>query len=114
MFHQVKVFNINQFSLVIIFVGGNDASIGSDTEYFEERYEQVIQYLKQVYSLCKIYLCNVCPRSDTDISDVNEAIHRICQHNGIHVIDLNEAFYDKHGAIIGRYNADDSIHFSAS
>ena len=114
MLHQVKVFNINQFSHVIIFVGGNDASSGSDTEYFEERYEQVIQYLKQVYGLCKIYLCSVCPRSDTDISDVNEAIHRICQHNGIHMIDLNEAFFDKHGAIIGRYNADDSIHLSAS
>ena len=113
-FHQVKVFNINQFSHVIIFVGGNDASSGSDTEYFEERYEQVIQYLKQVNSSCKIYLCSVCPRSDTDTSDVNEAIHRVCQHNDIHMIDLNKAFYDKHGAIVGRYYADDSIHLSAS
>lgn len=114
LFNQAKVFNIKQFSHVIIYVGGNDASSGTDTEYFEERYEQVIQYLKQVNSSCKIYICNVCPRRDTDTSDVNEAIHRVCQHNDICMIDVNKAFYDKRGTIIGRYYAEDSIHLSAS
>ena len=52
-FNQSTVFNISRFSHVILYVG---ASSNSDMEYFEERYEQVIQYFKKENSDCHIYL----------------------------------------------------------
>ena len=62
---QIKVYDITKFSLVILYVGGNDASNGTDVEYFEEKYDQVIQHIKESNKNCKIILCLSCPRGDT-------------------------------------------------
>ena len=113
-FDQTNIFNMNQFSEVIIFVGGNDASNGTDIEYFEELYEQVILNLKQVNDACQIYLCNVSPRRDTDTAEVNQAVHRLCQEHNLTMVDINKAFYDKQGKIIERYYGEDLIHLSSS
>ena len=113
-FDQSNIFNMSQFSEVILFVGGNDASNSNDMEYFEELYEQVILNLKQVNDTCQIYLCNMTPRSDTDVSEVNQAIHRLCQEHNLTLVDINKAFYDRQGKIIERYYGDDLIHMSTS
>lgn len=113
-YDQVNVFNMNQFSQVIIFVGGNDASSGTDIEYFEELYEQVIQNLRQANGTCQIYLCNICPRDDADTTYVNEVIHRLCQEHNLSIVDINKSFYDRKGNIIERYYAEDFIHLSVS
>ena len=113
-FDQANIFNMNQFSEVIKFVGGNDASNGTDMEYFEELYEQVILNLKQVNDTCQIYLCNMSPRSDTDTTEVNQVIDRLCEEHNLTMVDINKAFYDKRGKIIERYYGDDLIHLSTS
>ena len=38
--NHMKVYDLKQFSSVIIYVGGNDAANGSDPELFEEMYDQ--------------------------------------------------------------------------
>ena len=113
-FDQSNMFNMSQFSEIILFVGGNDASNGTDIEYFEELYEQVILNLKKANNTCRIYLCNMSPRSDTDVSEVNQAIHRLCQEHNLTMVDINKSFYDRQGRIIERYYGDDLIHLSTS
>ena len=103
-----------RFLFCQVYVGGNDASSGTDIEYFEELYDQVIQNLKEINSSCKIYLCNASPRGDTDVSDVNKVIHRLCQQHNITMVEVNKEFYNSQGLIIGCYNDDDSIHLSVS
>ena len=71
---QIKVYDMKSFSNVIISIGGNDASNGSDLAYFKELYEQVIQHIKQSNDKCQIYLCNICPRADTCVGDINDII----------------------------------------
>ena len=68
--NKVKVFDLAQFSHIVFYVGGNDASNRSDIEYFEEVYERVISHIKQKNSSCKIFMCNSCPRGDTSTSEV--------------------------------------------
>ncbi|MEW8548504.1 MAG: GDSL-type esterase/lipase family protein [Candidatus Thiodiazotropha sp.] len=111
---KVKVFDLTQFSHVVIYVGGNDASNHSDIEYFEEVYERVISHIKQINNTCKIILCNSCPRGDTCTAEVNEVIQRLSNYHLTGLIDLNKAFHDSHGKIIDRYYVSDSIHLSAS
>ena len=113
-FDQSNMFNMSQFSEVILFVGGNDASSGTDIEYFEELYEQVILNIKKANNTCRVYLCNMSPRSDTDVSEVNQAIHRLCQEHNLTMVDINKSFYDRQGRIIGRYYGDALIHLSIS
>ena len=59
---QMKVYDLKKFSHVVLYVGGNDASSGSDIEYFKEMYDQMIQYVKESNNQCKIILCSSCPR----------------------------------------------------
>ena len=113
-FDQSNIFDMSKFSDVIIFVGGNDASKGADMEYFEELYEQVILNLKKDSEACKIYLCNMSPRSDADTVEVNQVIHRLCQEHSLTMVDINKAFHDKRGKVIERYYGDDLIHLSTS
>ena len=70
----MKVYDIKKFSHVIVYVGGNDASSGTDIEYFEEMFDQLIQYIKEANNQCRVILCNTCPRGDTSTSEVNDII----------------------------------------
>ena len=63
---------------------------------------------------CQIYLCNMSPRSDTDTTEVNQVIDRLCEEHNLTMVDINKAFYDKRGKIIERYYGDDLIHLSTS
>ena len=111
---QIKVYDIRKFSHVIVYVGGNDASNGTDIEYFEEMFDQVIQHIKGANHQCKIILCTSCPRSDTSTSDVNDIIQTLAQHHNISFINQNKAFHDRHGHIIAGYYDTDGIHLSPS
>ena len=111
---QIRVYDIRKFSHVIVYVGGNDASSGIDIEYFEEMFDQVIQYIKESNSQCKIHLCLTCPRGDTSTKEVNDIILSLAQHYGIGLIDQDRAFHNKHGNIITGYYDTDNIHLSTS
>ena len=40
----------------------------------EEKYEQLLNYFKEKSPETNIYLCSLCPRVDTLVSDINEII----------------------------------------
>ena len=111
---QIKVYDIMKISHVIIYVGGNDASNGTDIEYFEERYDQLLQFIKESNSQCKILMSNSCPRGDTSTSDINDIIQALAEYHGAKFIDQYKAFHDRHGNIIEGYYDTDSIHLSSS
>ena len=111
---QVKVYDIRKFSHLIIYIGGNDASSGTDIEYFEHKYDQLIQYIKDTNEKCKIVLCNICPRGDTSTSEMNDIISTLADHHGACVIDQDKAFHNKYGKVIENYYDNDCIHLSSS
>ena len=113
-FTQIKVYDITKFSHVIIYVGGNDASNGTDIEYFEERYDQLLQFIKESNSQCKILMSNSCPRGDTSTSDINDIIQALAEYHGAIFIDQYKAFHDRYGNIIQGYYNTDGIHLSSS
>ena len=69
---------------MIKYVGGNEASNGTDIEYFEEVYDQTIQFIKETNNQCQIILFNSCQRGDTCISKVNGIIRSLAEYH--HVI----------------------------
>lgn len=112
--NHMKMFDLNQFSTVIIYVGGNDAANGSDPELFEEKYDQLIRHIKGVNSQCQIFLCNLCPRGDTSTSEVNDLIKSLTEEHQIVMIDVDKTFHDSRNNVIRRYYDSDSIHLSSS
>ena len=111
---QMKVYDISKFSHVIMYVGGNDASSGTDIEYFEEMYDRLIQHIKEASCHCKIILCNSCPRGDTSTTELNDIIQTLAEHHGTSLIDQDKAFHDRHGNLIHGYYDTDRIHLSSS
>ena len=112
--NHMKVYDLKQFSAVIIYVGGNDAANGADPEFFEEKYDQLIRHIKGVNNQCQIFLCNMCPRGDTSTSEVNDLIKSLSEEHQIVMIDVDKSFHDSHNNIIRRYYDSDSIHLSSS
>ena len=111
---QVKIYDIRKFSHLIIYIGGNDASNGTDIEYFKHAYDELIQYVKDSNEQCKIIICNTCPRGDTSTSEVNDIIRTLAEHHHVCLIDQDRAFYNRHGKIIESYYDSDCIHLSSS
>lgn len=111
---EVKVFDLSQFSHIIIYVGGNNASKGTDSEYFEEKYDQLLDYIQKKNNKCEVLVVSSCPRGDTDTTEINSIIHRLAEEYHMTFVDAYYAFHNKHGEVIDRYYSKDSIHLSTS
>ena len=48
--------------------------VQTDYDLIEEKYEQLLNYFKEKSPETNIYLCSLCPRVDTFVSDINEII----------------------------------------
>ena len=48
--------------------------VQTDYELIEEKYDQLLNYFNEKSQETNIYLCSLCPRADTLVSDINEII----------------------------------------
>ena len=48
--------------------------VQTDYELTEEEYDQLLNYFNEKSPETNIYLCSLCPRVDTLVSDINEII----------------------------------------
>lgn len=114
-YEKVQMFDLSNFSDIVIYVGGNDSSDDTDIELFEEKYDQLLQHIKNKTQTCEIHLCTSCPRGDTDVEVVNDVIKRLSTVHQVKCIDTNSGFYDKnHQLRTHFYKPRDSIHLSRS
>ncbi len=99
----------------MIYVGGNNAANGTDIEFFEEKYDQLVTSIKKKNADSKIYMCTSCPRGDTDVGGVNEVITMLSRVHGARIVDTNFAFHDKACNVRAHfYKPRDNIHLSRS
>lgn len=84
-------------------------------ERFKKGYDNILQYIKNKTSGCKVYLCSSCPRGDTDIVHVNDVIEKLATHHGASFVDIHAAFYDNNDQLRSKfYKVRDWIHLSNS
>ena len=91
------MYNMNAFSEIIIYVGGNDAASQVHDELFEETNDRLINKIKRANTDCKIYVCKLSLRGD---ADVNKQTYQY--------------MYGGNGLPLLRYYSDDRIHLSTS
>ena len=77
-------------------------------------YDQLLQFIQESNSQCKILMSNSCPRGDTSSSYVNDTIQALAEYHGAIFIDQYKAFHDRHGNIIQRYYDTGCIQLSSS
>ncbi|MES9905403.1 MAG: GDSL-type esterase/lipase family protein [Sedimenticola sp.] len=112
---ELQVFDLSQFATVILYVAGNDASKQIRVQDFEDKYTQLIKYIKTKNPDCKITVCKSCPRGDVDVSPYNRVIEKVCLQNSVKCQDMYAAFHGKDGLPTKwYYGLKDSVHLSNS
>ena len=110
---KMSVYNLKNFTNVIIYVGGNDVSNGSNVEYVEEKYDQLLQYIKDNNGDISITLCTVCPRKDADVTDLNEIVTALSEEYSTQLVETEKYFCTDENPVM-RYYGKDQIHLSKS
>ena len=77
---EISTYDLNAFSDIIIYVGGNDAASQVHDELFEEMYDRLINKIKTANTECKIYLCKIAPRGDADVTKYNGCTDSLAVH----------------------------------
>ncbi|MEW8548437.1 MAG: SGNH/GDSL hydrolase family protein [Candidatus Thiodiazotropha sp.] len=115
---ELAVYDMKSFAQIIICVGGNDCSSGVNIQTFEEKYDQLISFIKSENGDCAIYLSKVLPRGDINVEDFNFSIQRVADYWAMHRVkcieDTYSLFFGKNGLPCGRYFYKDGIHLSYS
>lgn len=113
---DISMYDMKSFSSVVVMVGGNDASNRTDTELFEEKYDQLISLIKMGNQDCDLYISKIVPRGDTDIQEYNSIISRLAtywENHGVYLIQATEDyFYGQYGCPTIRYYSNDGIHLA--
>lgn len=94
---------------VVIYIGGNDAASNNFDVYRDTReLEHLIINLKM--QGIKVYLCTVAPRSDCDVSDLNDRYREISRNTSCRIIEMENAFVYGNGTVVRQYYHRDGIH----
>ena len=109
----MSVYNLKNFTNVIIYVGGNDVSNGSNVQYVEEKYDQLLQYIKDNNGNICITLCTVCPRKDADVINLNEIVTALSEEYSTQLVEMEKYFCTDENPVM-RYYGKDQIHLSKS
>ena len=115
---DITLYNLKSFRSVILYIGGNDSSSGTDVDFFQESYDELVSLVKTSNPDCHLYVCCIAPRADTDVSLYNACIRRVADHwanNNVSLIDESTKFFTgRDGVPPTRYYAHDGIHLSNS
>ena len=109
---------MKSFAQIIICIGGNDCSSRLTIKTFEEKYDQLISFIKSANGDYAIYLSKVLPRGDINVGDFNRSIQRVADHWAMHQVkcieDTSSLFFGQNGLPCNRYYYNDRIHLSHS
>ena len=115
---EVAVYDLKSFQNIIVCVGGNDSSSGTDAHMFEKKYDELVGGIRTANNDCTIYLCKVVPRGDVDVTRINASIVNVANNWRMQQVKIvastNEMFFGPNGLPCGRYFDTDGIHMSHS
>ena len=77
---EISLYDLNVFSTIVIYIGGNNVGRGDNPSTIKEKYDELISLIKCTNSPCKIILCNIAPRTDAGVNNLNQAIDRLAMH----------------------------------
>ena len=111
---EIEVYDLQNFSHIILYIGGNNVSNWTNNKYFKEKYDELISFIKEKNKNCQMLLVNSCPRGDTDVSAINDIICSLTEQYKIELVDAHNAFFNKKQELIQKYYYRDEIHLSDS
>ena len=87
---KLEIMDLSPYSSIVIQAGGNDLASGRNEEAVENDFCKVINYIKSKLSKTKIYISEITPRLDADVTDMNSYINFLCLDNDIYCIPVSQ------------------------
>ena len=73
-------------------------------------YEDLLGMSEKLSKKCKIYLCTVCPRTDIEVTPVNDILKQVCEQSPATLIDCYPSFVFGNGKAVHLLFHKDGIH----
>lgn len=110
---RLSSINVSQYSDVVVYVGGNNLA---DDQHISDIVTDMTLLIETLQAAgCTVYLCNMCPRDDTDVTVLDDVLREIKSASGeFKVINCYKSFVCGNGDIIRQYYHRDGIHLSPS
>ena len=109
---------MQNFETCIVYIRGNDCANRMDVKTFVDAYDQLISLIKTTNPACKVYLCEITPRGDVDVTGFNKGIDRLSkhwEHQNVHCLsNTYDYFFAKNYLPASCYFSNDGIHLSHS
>ena len=110
---DLKIYDLSKFTKIVLYIGGNNASEGTDLELFEELYDQLLNYIHKQNQSCQVVLSEMAPRGDCDVLDINEVIQRLASEWKCDIVYNYMSFLDDEGQVMQHlFGKIDKIHLS--
>ena len=85
---------------------------------FQDKYNELISFIKNANESCSVYLGKILPRGDVDVTEFNRSIQRVAENwakNHVQYIDdTHNLFFGRNGLPWKHYYTNDGIHLSNS
>ncbi|ESO87375.1 hypothetical protein LOTGIDRAFT_166523 [Lottia gigantea] len=94
-FRHLSKLHIPDNKSIIIQAGGNDVNQKRKMADIEKDISNTIDYIKGASPKTKIFLSEVLPRGDTDVSEINKMYRTLAQKSNISLITVHSNFYKK-------------------
>ena len=94
MIDEVSVYDMKVFSIVILYISGNDAANGKSPEWIEEKFDELINLIKSSNNDCRVILCLLAPREDVDVTRVNQSIAKLANEWNNRSVEVSSECYD--------------------
>ena len=105
---------MRNFETCTIYIVGYDFANRTDVKTFEDAYDQLISLIKTTNPACKVYLCEIAPRGDVDVTGIHKGIDRLPKHwerQNVHCLsNTYDYFFAKNYLPASRYFSNDGIH----
>ena len=88
---EISVYDLTYFKNVVLCVGGNDSSSRTEASSFEDKYDELLGFIKAANDACNIYVCKVVPRGDVDVTGINSSIERVVNHRRMQQVKIIES-----------------------
>ena len=114
---EISIYDLMSFAKIIC-IGGNYCASRVGMHAFQDKYDQLISFIKTANKDCTVYLGKILPRGDVNVTEFNRSIQRVVEHWAMHHVqyieDTHDLFYGRSGLPYNRYFTNDAIHMSNS
>lgn len=115
---ELSIYDLKSFEKIIICIGGNDCASKVHVQAFQDKYNELISFIKNANESCTVYLGKILPRGDVDVTEFNRSIQRVAENwakNHVQYIDdTHNLFFGRNGLPWKHYYTNDGIHLSNS